>query len=356
MTIPNKIAAAKGLLLADHKYLCESFWKNEETGEKRVQFFITLVTAVLAAIATMLTMFGDENTDTFFTAIILFSLFALFSFGVVTLLRILKRNEVSDGYKKDIDDIRQRFKDFYDDIGILSGYEPFKGTSEKISPFRRIGGLSYSVAVINGLILSASSFVVTYDVLPGPAWGQLLLIVLITFAAGIYCQFHYVRKSDIRSKKKLAATRITHAGGIVVKMHNGTPRFLLVSTEAFPSKWVFPKGHIEHGESPEDAAVREVKEEANVDARIMAPLGYMNFMLNKEEVKIKFYLMMFVREHKQGTWIRRRPEWLPFPDALARLSFEDAKQMLRFADCRIKESTGSPNGAAQTICQPLLRI
>jgi hypothetical protein len=184
MPIPDKIAVAKELLLADHKYLCDSFWKNEETGEKRVQFFITLVTAVLAATATMLTKFDDEVTDTLFTAIILFSLFALFSFGVVTLLRILKRNEVSDGYKKDSDDIRQRFKDFYDDTGILSGYEPFKSTSENISPFRRIGGLAYSVAVINSLILSAFSFVATYDALPCQAWGQILLIVLISVVSG----------------------------------------------------------------------------------------------------------------------------------------------------------------------------
>jgi hypothetical protein len=32
---------AKELLLAEYKYLGESFWKNEETGETRVKFFIT---------------------------------------------------------------------------------------------------------------------------------------------------------------------------------------------------------------------------------------------------------------------------------------------------------------------------
>jgi ADP-ribose pyrophosphatase YjhB (NUDIX family) len=296
MPIPDKIAAAKELLLADHKYLCDSFWNNEETGEKRVQFFITLVTAVLAAIATMLTMFGDENTNTFFTAIILFSLFALFSFGVVTLLRILKRNEVSDGYKKDIDDIRQRFKDFYDDIGILSGYEPFKGTSEKIFPFRRIGGLSYSVAVINGLILSASSFVVTYDVLPGPAWGQLLLIVLITFAAGIYCQFYYIRKADKHSKEKLAATRITHAGGVVYKIELDAIKYLLVPSSKNPSQLVLPKGHIENGEWHGEAALREVWEETGISAKLICPIGTVQFKIAEEKTIVKFYLMRFLFE------------------------------------------------------------
>jgi hypothetical protein len=54
MPLPDKRERSKELLLADHKYICDSFWKNEEPGEKRVQFFITLVTAVLAAVATIL--------------------------------------------------------------------------------------------------------------------------------------------------------------------------------------------------------------------------------------------------------------------------------------------------------------
>jgi hypothetical protein len=36
----------ENLLLAEYKRYAESFWKNEEVGEKRVSFFITLVTAV----------------------------------------------------------------------------------------------------------------------------------------------------------------------------------------------------------------------------------------------------------------------------------------------------------------------
>jgi 8-oxo-dGTP pyrophosphatase MutT (NUDIX family) len=141
-----------------------------------------------------------------------------------------------------------------------------------------------------------------------------------------------------------------------VKLQGSAPHFLIISTEVFPPKWVLPKGHIEQGESPEEAAVREVKEEANVDARIIAPLGYMKYTVNKKEVKIKFYLMMYVQDYKQGIRSRRQIGWHSFLDALALLSFEDAKQMLRFAHCRIKESTGSPNGSAQTSCQPLLQI
>lgn len=38
-------------------------------------------------------------------------------------------------------------------------------------------------------------------------------------------------------------------------------------------EWVFPKGHLEAGERPEDAAVREVREETGLDIGIVRPIG-----------------------------------------------------------------------------------
>jgi len=38
-------------------------------------------------------------------------------------------------------------------------------------------------------------------------------------------------------------------------------------------EWVFPKGHLERGERPEDAAIREVREETGLEVRILQPIG-----------------------------------------------------------------------------------
>jgi hypothetical protein len=43
------------LLLAEYEQYSEAFWKNEEGGEKRITFFISLTTAIIAAIVALRT-------------------------------------------------------------------------------------------------------------------------------------------------------------------------------------------------------------------------------------------------------------------------------------------------------------
>jgi len=43
----------KDLLLKDYDYLSESFWKNEQVGETRVNFYIGFVTFVLGALGNL---------------------------------------------------------------------------------------------------------------------------------------------------------------------------------------------------------------------------------------------------------------------------------------------------------------
>jgi ADP-ribose pyrophosphatase YjhB (NUDIX family) len=52
----------------------------------------------------------------------------------------------------------------------------------------------------------------------------------------------------------------THAGGIVVKETPRGPAYLVVRARQDPWEWIFPKGRIERGETPEVAAAREVRD------------------------------------------------------------------------------------------------
>ena len=56
--------------------------------------------------------------------------------------------------------------------------------------------------------------------------------------------------------------------------------------------WVFPKGHVEPGESPEETARREVAEEAGVEARVVGRIGETEYVNDRGEARrIGWYLM-----------------------------------------------------------------
>jgi len=60
-----------------------------------------------------------------------------------------------------------------------------------------------------------------------------------------------------------------HSAGAVV-IADGR---VLILRRSDREEWVFPKGHLEPGERPEDAAVREVREETGLEVTLSAPLG-----------------------------------------------------------------------------------
>lgn len=118
------------------------------------------------------------------------------------------------------------------------------------------------------------------------------------------------------------------AGGVVI---NHVGMVLLIRHKN--GTWVFPKGHIEPGESKAEAAVREVEEEAGVQASVVDPrqtwqTQYVN--PRREGRRITWYLL---RTEAEET-IMREPI---FPtggffapeEALRMLAFDEDKQMLK---------------------------
>ena len=118
----------------------------------------------------------------------------------------------------------------------------------------------------------------------------------------------------------------THAGGVVVRADGPEARFLLVTATRRPGLWVFPKGHIEPGESPEQAAVREVLEEAGVEATVVSPIGATEFRNARGLVRAQFYLMTFVSEGPPRE--NRRRAWFTVEEARQALGYEDSRMLV----------------------------
>ena len=123
-------------------------------------------------------------------------------------------------------------------------------------------------------------------------------------------------------------SHVAEAGGIVVRSDDaGTVRFLIVTAKDNPTHWIFPKGHIEQGESAEAAAVREVREETGIEATPRTFLGTTRFSFNRDTIEVAFYLLKYSRSVGKGE--KRSIRWCTYDEALALLSFEDLKTLLR---------------------------
>ena len=123
---------------------------------------------------------------------------------------------------------------------------------------------------------------------------------------------------------------IRQAGAIVVRLDGKEPRVLLVTAKRNPGNWIFPKGHIEKGESAEEAALRETREEAGVAGKLIGQAGALEYGFLGAKARVDYFLVQFKREAGPPEDGRQRI-WCGLEDALARLNYKNARKLLRKA-------------------------
>lgn len=126
----------------------------------------------------------------------------------------------------------------------------------------------------------------------------------------------------------------THAGGIVYRLKQDL-EFLIVQSSTDRDHWVLPKGHIIPGETPEMAAVREIREEAGVEAEVLSTLGRSTYRHAGETVRILYFLMKYNASTKAQE--DREVLWCSYERAATTLSFDDARRLLQKALSAISE-------------------
>ncbi len=134
------------------------------------------------------------------------------------------------------------------------------------------------------------------------------------------------------------------AGIIVFYIKNEIPHFLLLH---YPhGHWDLPKGKIEKGESKEIAALRELKEETGLTARIIEGFEKkFDYVFKQEDELIKktvyFFLGQVISDEVILSYEHIGFAWLPYDQALERLTFETAQEVVKEAKCFLT-SGGNP--------------
>jgi 8-oxo-dGTP pyrophosphatase MutT (NUDIX family) len=124
-------------------------------------------------------------------------------------------------------------------------------------------------------------------------------------------------------------------------------RILLISTQE-GRRWQLPKGHIERGESPEQAAVREIEEETGVSGRVIAPLpGVEYWFVEKGKRRVHKRVDYFLLSYVSGSVADfdahevSGAEWFSWEEGIAKLSFENERRVVEAAR-EIAESSSRP--------------
>ncbi len=132
-------------------------------------------------------------------------------------------------------------------------------------------------------------------------------------------------------------SRSTHGGAVVFKLTGEGPRYLLVEAAGTRDRWVFPKGHVENGETAAATAQREVSEEAGVRARPIRRLRRVEQKQEGEWISIAYFLMSYAG--RATPLEKRRIRWLSFDEAIEALELEKSRRLLRSADRLVSLST-----------------
>ena len=122
------------------------------------------------------------------------------------------------------------------------------------------------------------------------------------------------------------------AGGVVVRDRDCV--VIVPTRRAADGKHVLalPKGHPDGDETPQNAALREVREEAGVEARAVEKLGDVRYFYQRDGQRIAKIVSFFLLEYVAGEPEEHDHEveearWMPLEEAATALTYKGERDM-----------------------------
>ena len=125
------------------------------------------------------------------------------------------------------------------------------------------------------------------------------------------------------------------AGGLVLDQSGPILRAALIARHDRRGRliWSLPKGHVELGETVQEAAIREVREETGIDSTVLAPLGTIDFWFMAEDKRIHKTVHHFILNAHGGELSDEDREvievaWIPLDEVAAKLAYRDERKLM----------------------------
>lgn len=124
------------------------------------------------------------------------------------------------------------------------------------------------------------------------------------------------------------------AGGLVIRDSKDGPELAVITTHAGAT--ALPKGHPDGDETPQEAALREVREETGLEAEIEAALGEIEYRYRLKGSLQRKSVAFFLMRYRAGTLDDHDDEvvsadWVPLADAPRLLTYPSERGVAKAA-------------------------
>jgi 8-oxo-dGTP pyrophosphatase MutT (NUDIX family) len=126
------------------------------------------------------------------------------------------------------------------------------------------------------------------------------------------------------------------AGGVAFRWTGAKPEIVIVSVKP-KLRWQLPKGIVDSGESPQVAAIREVREEAGVETDLIKLIETIEYWYRSEKhgkpVRYHKFVHFYMMQYKSGEVTDHDHEveearWVTFDEALEMLDFKSEREVV----------------------------